>query len=1005
MPGIFPRLAGILFSGFGSVTYLIAIICFMVGLLPKNHPCFSKKNRENYGLAKILAAAADNVKFEWKHIDQIVIFGVILCGTVMMTLYIAGLVLYLVLTPAHALVFSLSGLFQTHDPTNDIAFMMMDKVFGIPNLYNSIISQGGNFPNPFQMGLHELFRFYSMGIFFIALVIFLYHVVEFIFDVTQTGKVAEHLSDDVQEPYSPDPSKGFTWLPIRFVVCFGLLLPFGQGLNSAQWITLYIAKFGSNLATNAWIQYNVQTGDNPSGEGNINLVSRPSPMDNSDLMKALLMVRSCAVMNNLANNFSLGGKSVKGYVVIGSNNRPLFNDPNGGQVGFFDDPLNGGVYNASPMAIAQGVSGDNFIDILDYSKYSDIRIVIGEYVASDPQRYSQYPGGVLPVCGELTIPVTSRTGEGLFAAEGYLLAVMNVLFDVNRPGVGRTDEERAVSAALTREYTRTSSLLKDWQTRTYGDKTPDVVLDTYICGKKEILGNCKDPVPSSYWKAMMKEYYSHAFSVPTYAAYDFLAGTNTASSVSYYSPVSSTSFRGVGADNPLMISTGILKYGWGGAGIWYNKISERNGALYSAVTSVPVVGKLPLVMEKIKEGHKATDYKVSGGFCESFNPQKGGKTSSYLVGEKNQFMTEEAGALYNLCDQLFGSEVIAMEGGAFSAKTTNPILASIQSFFSEFRLFDVEQNREVTPMAQLSSIGKLLIDKAIIMVAGSAGAYLAGGMAHMSDSAQAETLGKSIGLIGDSIASFAMLGLVSGFILYYMLPLMPFVYFFFAVGRWVKVVFEALVGVPLWALAHMRVGGPGLPGSAASGGYFLLLEIFIRPIVTVFSLAISFALFSGLTVGLNSVFSLVTQNMFGAAPVGLSALSGLGGMTVDLTRGIVDQFFFSILYIVLVYMIGTGCFKLIDLVPDGIMRWSGAGVQAMGASDISDDLIDNWQWELPTRFIGMTGEIKDGIKEMFYEAPSKIGEAKRKEAAVKAAKEKQAAPKEKFENQQGDASE
>ena len=86
MPGIFPRLAGILFSGFGSVTYLIAIICFMVGLLPKNHPCFSKKNRENYGLTKILAAAADNVKFEWKHIDQIVIFGVILRITPKMTI-------------------------------------------------------------------------------------------------------------------------------------------------------------------------------------------------------------------------------------------------------------------------------------------------------------------------------------------------------------------------------------------------------------------------------------------------------------------------------------------------------------------------------------------------------------------------------------------------------------------------------------------------------------------------------------------------------------------------------------------------------------------------------------------------------------------------------------------------------------------------------------------------------------------------------------------------------
>ena len=36
---------------------------------------------------------------------------------------------------------------------------------------------------------------------------------------------------------------------------------------------------------------------------------------------------------------------------------------------------------------------------------------------------------------------------------------------------------------------------------------------------------------------------------------------------------------------------------------------------------------------------------------------------------------------------------------------------------------------------------------------------------------------------------------------------------------------ELLVGAPLWALAHLRIDGNGLPGETASNGYFLIFEI------------------------------------------------------------------------------------------------------------------------------------------------------------------------------------
>ena len=46
--------------------------------------------------------------------------------------------------------------------------------------------------------------------------------------------------------------------------------------------------------------------------------------------------------------------------------------------------------------------------------------------------------------------------------------------------------------------------------------------------------------------------------------------------------------------------------------------------------------------------------------------------------------------------------------------------------------------------------------------------------------------------------------------------------------------------------------------------------------------------------------------------------------------GVIDEFFFTIIYVITVYIIALSCFKLIDRVPDSILRWAGAGVKSFG---------------------------------------------------------------------------
>ena len=45
-------------------------------------------------------------------------------------------------------------------------------------------------------------------------------------------------------------------------------------------------------------------------------------------------------------------------------------------------------------------------------------------------------------------------------------------------------------------------------------------------------------------------------------------------------------------------------------------------------------------------------------------------------------------------------------------------------------------------------------------------------------------------------------------------------------------------------------------------------------------------------------------------------------------RGAIDQFFFTVVYAVVVYMVGLASFKLIDQIPSNILRWMGKSVTA-----------------------------------------------------------------------------
>ena len=88
----------------------------------------------------------------------------------------------------------------TPNPQGDVAFLMLDRVFGFKGIFGSCADpsiacpanlhfQRDNepWPSPFHTGLHALFNIYNLGVAIVGFVIFLYLVVTVVAETAQTG--------------------------------------------------------------------------------------------------------------------------------------------------------------------------------------------------------------------------------------------------------------------------------------------------------------------------------------------------------------------------------------------------------------------------------------------------------------------------------------------------------------------------------------------------------------------------------------------------------------------------------------------------------------------------------------------------------------------------------------------------------------------------------------------------------------------------------------------------
>lgn len=283
LPGIVPtirRLAGRL----GTFLHIFTLIFGTVGLIDKNHPCMRPENVGRYRFVDILGLAAHNVRFDRKHIPEIIMFMAVLLTIVLSLAMVVVTFFYMVVDSSQAFAQSASGPFfsqETATQTTDVAFKFLREIFGktgLDSLWNADDRDCNPFsqqcaPNAYPVMMKAMLQHYAFALLVIAVFLVIYLMVIVLVDSAKTG-----------EPFG----KRFNnvWAPIRLAMGIGLLVPIGGGYNSAQLIAFQMSHWGSALATNVWT-----IGLTSIHKGQFLSAAQPGP--GYDIMRGLFLSNLC----------------------------------------------------------------------------------------------------------------------------------------------------------------------------------------------------------------------------------------------------------------------------------------------------------------------------------------------------------------------------------------------------------------------------------------------------------------------------------------------------------------------------------------------------------------------------------------------------------------------------------------------------------------------------------------------------------------------------------------
>jgi conjugal transfer/type IV secretion protein DotA/TraY len=333
-------------------------------------------------------------------------------------------------------------------------------------------------------------------------------------------------------------------------------------------------------------------------------------------------------------------------------------------------------------------------------------------------------------------------------------------------------------------------------------------------------------------------------------------------------------------------SQAAKKYGFATAGEWYWKVNEWNQAAEQSLNQATADN---MVMPSWGQG-------IGHLFSSHYRAE---------MKRAETFLNSAHSTALNT-----GGQPTPIEGGSdtFGALFTKAGVATVEGI--------VQASPGENPITHVQNIGTAVETFAgTLFTLGLAAIGVGAGVDHsiLSEVGLAAA-GKPAVVLGTLITHIAMLLFGLGFLLSFVIPLIPYLIWTITLITTLILFVEMVAAAPIWAVMHMHPEGHEFFGYGSTG-YMLATTIVFRPLL----MLVGFLAGTGIVYAVAWILNATLGNAI------LSALTNAGGGFM----GPMDFMGMVILYTGLLIIFTWKAFELIYLIPDKVMRWAGSqGAQA-----------------------------------------------------------------------------
>jgi len=746
--------------------------------------------------------------------------------------------------------------------STDYALMVLDKI-----LRQAATGKPGN-GGAMQNALADLMGVYNSGVLLVAGAIIFWMIMSIIVDTAKTGVFGGGRHNMV-------------WTPIRIVFALGIMIPLGtQGFSSGQYMVMKLAEWGSNFGTQGWVTYVNGVLTDKS------LLAPFAPNNASTLVSGVSKTLLCQAGYNGYLYQSTGGLNASQVIkaVTDTNNKVAQ------------------VTNRYTNMTDSNICGTITYGTNANAATEDNNLIIAGTTVTTPMDSASASAAAANRTTYTNTNTSLATAMQAFRND-MVGALQTQLNDTPTGALGDggsvIQQGRQWACAFAAAYFSDAGV------------TPNPVSNSGNCaGVTDATATYPDATAQRTMQKTVLDSISNQFdsqAKPQFQTY---------------------------IDNSMLNE--MKKRGWAGMGMWYQDISSMNGVIQGSAEPVATVTPGTIwTGSGSGEAVSCRGSKVSGRAC------KMSSLDEFMVGLMSEYdrwwgeASRPKVAADTNATNASNYDLNPAAGGSVSdfidqVKSASPgdtgIMTAIFNMIWPrpthaflFNAVDLAATNTY-PLAQLANTGHSIIAVSSLIMAG---------LTLLQALSSAELFTFSFGggfaesALPNGIATICMMMMVAGIMIAFYLPIVPFLRVAMAVLTWATSVFEAVVMVPIAALAHLSSEGEGLAGGARTA-WILWLNVLMRPILVVFGFVGGMLIYNTFAVYFHTTF---TQ---GAAAVISSNTNNF--------MACLAQVAYSIIYLGTLYTAANTSFKLLDVFPSALMRWMG-GSPDHSMDDHSDGMM------------------------------------------------------------------